>query len=256
MAGLLGYIAAGAAEGVGSSIVDQARAKREAAIEDLRHQRLIEREGADRSFRTSERQASEKFSAEQNQMTRDAGGSLVTLEDGSSAVRSGSTVKPLTDASGKPVRTVQKDATDSPADVKSAEWLIRTGVAKDPADAWNRVRSARENDNQRAKLVLDTYKTLKEDYSDTRTDAEKRKAAQEMVDDLVRQDSGESKVKGAPTEEAPSSTPGDRVVTRPKGVSDEDVVNQAKDALAKGADKAKVASRLRQLGLDPAKAGL
>jgi hypothetical protein len=258
MAGLFGYIAAGAAEGVGTSIVDEARAKREAAIEDLRHQRLMDREGADREFRTSERQAGQAFSAQQNQLSRENSGDLVTLDDGSSAVRSGSTVKPLTDASGKPVKAARKDTSENPAEVKAAEWLIKTGVAKDPADAWNKVKAAKNNDNQRAKLVLDTYKTMKEDYSDTRTEPEKRQAAQDLVDDLIRQDDGagaKEKPTGT-TEEAPSSTPGDRVVSRPKDMSDDAVVKQAQDALAKGADKAKVAARLRQLGLDPAKAGL
>ncbi len=253
MVGMFSYIAGGALEGVGNSMVEQARAKREAALEDLRHNRLMEREGMERDYRTNERMASQAFTADQNRQTREASGDLVTLGDGSSGVRSGSTVKPLKDASGKPVRAVG-DKSESPADVKAAEWLIKTGVATTPEEAWNKVRAAKSNDNQRAKLVIDTYKTIKEDPTDTRTDAEKRQAAQELVDELISSDEAGGS-KAAPKEETAPGTTGDRV-TRRTGSTDDEIIKEAKDALAKGVDKDKINSRLRQLGIDPSKAAL
>lgn len=61
MAGLFGYLAAGALTGVGNSIVEEARAKREEMIRELEHGRLLKREEADRDFRRSERVAGQEF---------------------------------------------------------------------------------------------------------------------------------------------------------------------------------------------------
>jgi hypothetical protein len=70
MAGLLGYALAGGLAGYGNSLVEEAKAKREAAMEELRNSRLMEREDRDRSFRTSEREASQGFSARENAANR------------------------------------------------------------------------------------------------------------------------------------------------------------------------------------------
>ena len=73
MAGLgmaLAYMAGGAAEGVGSTLVDQAKARREEAL------RRLELEGA-RSFATSERIASQDFELEKAKKLRE-----MDLQDG------------------------------------------------------------------------------------------------------------------------------------------------------------------------------
>jgi hypothetical protein len=57
MAGLLGYALAGGLAGYGNSLVEDAKAKREAAMEELRNSRLMEREDRDRSFRREEGEA-------------------------------------------------------------------------------------------------------------------------------------------------------------------------------------------------------
>lgn len=257
MAGLFSYLAAGAAEGVGTSMVEQAKAKREAALDALRTEREMafrrgERE-ASQAFSQSERIADQSFSASENAKTREAAGDVVRLEDGSSAVRSGSTVKPLMGADGKPAKIAATSDKDDPADVRTAEWLIEKGVAKDYDDAWKRVRSAKDNPNARSKLVLDTYKTLKEDIGDRRSDDEKRAAAKQLVDELITEDDGEA----APTADPAAPDAGKPPkIERPKGMSDEDIISQAQEALKNGKDKAAIRSRLVQLGIDPAKAGI
>lgn len=259
MAGLFGALVAGAAEGVGTSMVDQAKAKREAALEQMRFDRdAAFRRGeneADRSFRQSERIADQAFTAGENAKTREAAGDVVRLEDGSSGVRSGTTVKPLTGADGKPVNIRSKSDENDPADVRTAEWLLEKGVAKDYDEAWKRVKSAKDNPNARGKLVLDTYKILKEDFGDRRTDAEKRDAAKQLVDELITEEDGEAPAAepgAAPEGEQPKSKP----IERPKGMTDDEIVSQAQEAVKAGKDKVAIRSRLRELGIDPAKAGI
>lgn len=252
MVGLAGFLVAGAAESVGSNMVEQAKAKREAALEEIRNGRLLEREQADREFRKGEREAGQAFtsgendktranSAEQARLAREASGDLLTADDGTTFSRVGATATPLKDATGKPIKAAGSK-TDKPAEVATAEWLIRQGVAKDAEDAWNRVRSAKQNDNQRAKLVIDTYKAMKDNDTTGRPDDQLRQDAQGFVDSLI---AGEG---GAATPAAGG--------TRPKGIDDATIIQQAKDALARGADKNAVRSRLRQMGVDPEKAGL
>lgn len=68
--GLFAFALAGAAQGAGNSIVDQAKAKREAALEELRNSRLLDRENRDREFTASQNQIQREFTAEQNDLNR------------------------------------------------------------------------------------------------------------------------------------------------------------------------------------------
>lgn len=70
MGGLFGFALAGMAEGVGKSIVDRAKAEREAALEEIRNGRLMQREDKDRAFRASEAEIQRKFQAEQADLDR------------------------------------------------------------------------------------------------------------------------------------------------------------------------------------------
>lgn len=262
MAGLFSYLAAGAAESVGTNMVEQAKAKREAALEQMRFDReaAFRRGEAEtsRAHDTSERLARQEFEAGEAEKTRAAGGDVVRLEDGSTGVRTGTTVRPLKTEDGKPANIRSKTDENDPADVRTAEWLLEKGVAKDYDDAWKKVRSAKENANGRAKLVTDTYKTLKEDYSDTRSDAEKRQAAKDIVDDLLTEEEGDEAAPAspAPSSEAPEPGSEPKPMKRPAGVTEEDIISQAKEAIASGKDKVAIRSRLRQWGIDPAKAGI
>jgi hypothetical protein len=103
MAGLLGNLLVGAAQGYGMGVVEQARAKRAQALEDLRHQRAMEVARMGQDFQRSEREASQAFALENRQ------GDLVDLGGGKYGVRQGTTVQPLRNADGSEV-TVQPRA--------------------------------------------------------------------------------------------------------------------------------------------------
>lgn len=249
MVGLM-MVAGGALQGVGEGLVEEAKARREAAIEALRNKNIMAREDADRSFRREEGEATRSFQAEQNQLTRDfqaeTGGDLVTTEDGASGVRVGSTVRPLQDEQGNPVKAVTPDKDASPADVKAAEWLIKQGVAKDAADAWGKVRSAREGQTTPAdieKMVEDAVKTEFEGGF-AKPDREELEASRERNRARIMKNLGL-------TEESDGAA-----FKRPAGATDEQIIEQAKAALVKGAPEAAVRSRLRQMGIDPVEAGL
>lgn len=245
-----GFILGGAAKGLGTGFVEQAKAKREAALEELRYQRQTERDQTerdfragesqkDRDFRSSQSDADRAFRAEESERTRAAGGDIMTGADGGSYRVQGSEARPIVGPDGETFKGAPK-STDTPAQVQTAEWLIRNGVAADPAEAWDKVNSAKENKEARARLVVDVYKSMKDsDYGRT-PDEELRSSAQKMVDTLIN---GES---------APS--PAQSI--RPQGMDDATVIQQAKDAISKGADAAKVRSRLREMGIDPKDAGL
>lgn len=68
--GLFGYLLAGAAEGVGTGIVDRAKAKREQALKDLEYKRLLDRDQSQRDFTASQNELTREFTAEQNDLNR------------------------------------------------------------------------------------------------------------------------------------------------------------------------------------------
>lgn len=72
MAGLLAYAAAGLAEGAGKGMVEDAKAKREAAREKLRMDFQTSERVAGQDYRTGERKATQDFTGTQNQANRDA----------------------------------------------------------------------------------------------------------------------------------------------------------------------------------------
>lgn len=244
MPGLFGYLAAGAAEGVGKSMVEQAKAKREAALEELRHRRLLERDEASRAFERGENEKNRAALAE-----RDA--EMITLEDGTAGLRKGSKVETLTGPDGKPVKAITTQNTD-PSEVKTAEWLVRNGVAADAKEAWDKVRSARTSADSRAKLIIDAYKAMKEDPADQRPDSVKRAEAEQMVDSMISGGGGGKKTSSDMAAEASSKSPSDKGFRRPDGVTDAQVLSEARQAIKRGADKAKVSERLRSMGIDPA----
>lgn len=60
------YALAGGLQGLGEGLKANAVAKRESALENLRHQRLLDRDQANRDFQTTERLAAQDFTATQN----------------------------------------------------------------------------------------------------------------------------------------------------------------------------------------------
>ena len=69
MAGF-GFILGGMAKGYGDSKLEQAKAKREAALEDLKWQRQMQMRGDDRAFTAGESEKSRSFTESQNELTR------------------------------------------------------------------------------------------------------------------------------------------------------------------------------------------
>lgn len=252
MVGLLGYALAGMAEGAGDSIVDQAKAKREAALEELRAQREMafrrgEREAA-QAFTSSENEKTRAFSAEQSRLAREASGDLVTGADGTAYSRVGSTATPLKDADGKPIKTLGTKK-DMPADVATMEYLIEKGVASDYKDAWDKVKS---RDALPPPSPAEIEKMVESAVSNEFEGVIGRPKPEDI--EAARQRNRERILKNLGMSNEPAK-PGN-VTARPEGVSDEQILKQAKDAIAAGADKAAVAVRLKQMGIDPKAAGL
>lgn len=144
MAGF-GMIVAGAAKGLGTGIVEKARAQREMMMKMLDEQTQDRRLGEERAFRSGEAEKARKFEAEQNQLTRDSKVEYGTSATGDTMAIRGTKAEPVLGADGKPVKLSTGKTDADPAEVKTAEWLVKNGVAKDPAEAWSLVRRAREN---------------------------------------------------------------------------------------------------------------
>lgn len=143
---MAGFLAAlgGAMTGLGTGLVENARAKREAAIENMRMQMQMQRDQADRDFRAgegekdraarmSESASDREFRMQEAEKQRafDAGqadkryeyeregrGDLVRLADGTYGVRVGDTVRPLKGADG------------AVPELKTESWRTLTGEEK------------------------------------------------------------------------------------------------------------------------------
>lgn len=97
MGGLFGHILAGAAEGIGTGIVNEARSMKEQRMAEL-----------DRDFRRRERLESQSFLSSEAEKARrfqleNQQGDLIPMGEGRFGVRRGNVVEPLIDNSGEPV---------------------------------------------------------------------------------------------------------------------------------------------------------
>jgi hypothetical protein len=96
MGGLFASMAAGAAVGYGTNVVEQAKAKREAALRQLEMD-------TEMKFRTSEREADQKYRSGEAEKARQSDiensqGDLIDMGDGRYGVRRGTTIEPLMDS--------------------------------------------------------------------------------------------------------------------------------------------------------------
>ncbi|MCV0395490.1 MAG: hypothetical protein K5872_22340 [Rhizobiaceae bacterium] len=241
MAGLLGYLAAGAAEGAGKSIVEQAKAKREAALEELRTQREMEfRRGereASQAFTASENDRTRAHSTEQKRLDREASGEVVRDEEGRSLYRVGDKVSPLTDTEGNEVKV----AGGSKFEIdRRHDMLVAAGV--DPKRAARIAAGDKPPTDVEIEKMVET--AVKTEFAGSFS-----KPKPEEVDER-RNHHRERMRRTFGLDEAPDDT------TR-KGVPDEaSVIQQAKDAVERGAPASAVRQRLQDMGIDPAKAGL
>jgi hypothetical protein len=256
MAGF-GMILGGAVKGYGEGVLAEAQAKRKAALDAIEAERQDRRIAEDREFRsreaeigrTAQSEENEKqrqFSAGENEKNRSTQGTYSTTDDGSSVFVQGDKAKPVTGEDGKPVKmATSKDA--KPAEIATAEWLVQQGVAGDVKEAWAMVRSSRTDpEKSRAGIYKEWLRTLKPEFGNVKDPAKLQEEATRMTEQTMRM----LEQADAPAGDKPA--PG----KRPAGVSDDAVIKQAQDAIAAGADKAAVRTRLMEMGIDPAAAGL
>lgn len=254
MTGLFAHLAAGVASKTGDNLVEQAKAKREAAL------RKLERD-EEYAFRRSERMGSQEFAAEQNQLNRDANADMVTLEDGTAATRSGSTIKSLTNEQGDPVKLMtSKDRSPIAAEVKVEMWK---SIGKTHEEATRLALG----EGQPSSMDIDNMARQLASYEmqgEMMTGSEKRRERYEELRAELRERYGVADETAGAASSAPAADVSEDVDTgsnkdiapRAAGMSQDQIIAQARQALAKGADKGKVAARLRELGVDPTKAGL
>ncbi len=275
MAGLLGFLAAGAVGGLGDGIVAEAKAKREAAIADLANTRLVQREDADRSFRSSEADKGRSFQASEGALdrsyrTEEADKSrsataeqgrlgrieTVTRDDGTTMLRDGDKFSPATDSEGKPVKMLRTSKTEAPSDVRTAEWLVQQGIAKTPGEAWDKVRSAREGVTSPADVEKMTEAAVKTEFGSSLAppSPEEVQASRAKNRTRILQNLGLADDPASGKESKPGAAPA--TVERPKGVTDAQVIAEAAAALKRGAPEDAVRTRLKSMGIDPKEAGL
>ena len=179
-------ILGGAMSGWSDAKLGEIKAEREARLQELEAQRQDRRIAEQRDFQSKEAEIGRNFDAGQNDKTRaaaqqdrkdaqtftssenqkerdfrggeadkmrDASGDLITDDQGNSYSRTGSKATKLVDDQGNPIKAVSGKASDKPAEVSTAEWLIQQGVATDASSAWKMVRSARNDpDKSRASI--------------------------------------------------------------------------------------------------------
>ncbi|KQT54618.1 hypothetical protein ASG43_03260 [Aureimonas sp. Leaf454] len=272
MAGLLGFLAAGVAKGAGAGIVAEAKAKREAAIAELENSRLLSREATDREFRSkegqldrnarlSESQADRDFRAKEGELDRTSRADLtrmgqeetITGEGGELLVRSGDKTRRVTDEAGKPVKALSKTS-DTPADVRTAEWLITKGIVKTPEEAWKYVRQTRGSDATPMEIEKMVETAVKTELGDS-IGAPDPKAVEES-----RTRNRDRILKGLGIGETEADADSSKTTTaataRPEGMSDAQAIDEARKAIKLGAPPEMVRKRLQDAGIDPDKAGL
>jgi hypothetical protein len=204
MAGF-GLILGGAMSGWSDAKLDEIKAQREERLKELEAQRQDKRLADERDFRSKEADIGRNFESSQTDKTiaanssenqkerdyrsteaqkaRDASGDLITGDDGTTYSRTGSTAKPLVDDQGKPIKAVSGKASDKPAEVSTAEWLIQQGVAPDAATAWKMVRSARNDpDKSRASIYKAWLDALTKGAMGSPDPVELEKQAREATD--------------------------------------------------------------------------
>ena len=207
MASILAYMAAGAAKGLGDNMLLQAKEAREERLRKLDDERQDRRDQTNRDFQSSEAVKSRDYQSLEAQKQRDyqslMGGDPLTLEDGTTGVRRGDKVTPLTGPDGKPVKAMG-GAKDKSAEVTTAEWLIQQGVAKTPAEAWEKVRGARSDPEKSRASIFKTLVTTATKDSMGNVDMEKVTADALKQTDIIMRHLNEAD--GDAPADAPPST--------------------------------------------------
>jgi hypothetical protein len=226
MGGLFASMAAGAAVGYGTNVVEQAKAKREAAL------RALELE-TQREYLTSERLADQQFRSGESALTRAQTDKLAQMEideddrkDRLEQIRKGQEVsESMLDEDGVVHQRFGDGTWGTGKDKEGREIKIRTAPDKD-----SRPKTAIEVEKMAVDLTNDEIKakagplggaTSQEDYD----------AALERNRTRLNElnDAGELSTSGAFT--------------------NEDLISEAREKVAQGADKREVIKRLAQRGI-------
>lgn len=125
MAGLFGYLAAGAAEGVGKGIAEEGKAKRESALKMLESDSLLDREKDLIDYRTGK----------ETNLTTDTDGNTLNIQGGVASRLKG--------PDGKPVNIASSTKDTGTSETKFMEYLIKNGVAKDHNEALEIVQTGK-----------------------------------------------------------------------------------------------------------------
>lgn len=192
-------LAGGLLSGIGQGMVAQDDVRRKAEEKRQEALRRARERQEERDWQAQRDEANRAFQIERDEAAHQRQGGLltgtVTGEDGElyGITRSGQSVK----IGIRPSATGGGKATP-PAEVQAAEWLARNTAESEGRDvtpedrlrAHEIIRTAKDNPNQRAGLVLRVYEAAKKDLTDRRSDEEKRAAAEEFVNQLLAREQG------------------------------------------------------------------
>jgi len=255
----------GAMKGYGNATLDKmkadALAKREEALSQANFERQRVLAGEARQFQTEQDQAQRSFTQAENDKNRAAdqayrdkslaqeeerirlakeqSGDVVQTETGP-GLRRGTTVEPITDKDGKPVK-LAGTAKDKPADVATAEWLITNGVAKDATDAFRLIKQGVKADVAPAEIekMVETA---------TKTELDGRfGVSPEEVQQIREQNRTRIEKNLGIVKEEKSSAP----AATDQTFIDKSLEN-ARQAIAAGKPRDAVIERLKAAGIDPA----
>lgn len=255
----------GAMKGYGNATLDkmkaEALAKREEALAQANFERQRILAGEARQFQSEQDQAQRAFTQAENEKNRAAdqayrdrslsleeqrirlaeeqSGDVVQTESGP-GVRRGTTVAPLTDKDGKPVK-LAGTTKGKPADVATAEWLISNGVAKDATDAFRLIK-------QGVKADVSPAEVEKMVETATKTELDGRFGVSPEEVQKIRENNRQriEKNLGIVKEQSNSASP----------ATDQTFIDQslenARQAIAAGKPRDAVIERLKAAGIDPA----
>lgn len=123
-----------------------------------------------------------------------------------------------------------------PADVATSKWLVDNGIAPDETTAWNMVREGRANPT---KLRTSIYNNA------LRSTFGNAKKAEEITTGAMKFIEGQQPKPGPRLQPQPSD-PG---AAPPGATYDRPEISQAREAIAKGADRRKVEERLKKMNV-------
>lgn len=189
-----GFVLGGALKGVGDAWMKDIMASREEARDAIANDRLVAREEADRAFRASEGEKNRQAQREnQGQYATGAGGETYRLQ--------GDKATPVTGPDGKPIKGLGTKSTgQDPADIKTANWLMQNGIAKNPKDAWEIVRTSRSNpEGTRAGILKKWIDALTKGALGPINDPDKiRKQAEGLTEETMKFLGGEGDAPAVP----------------------------------------------------------